>query len=222
MPVTVEKTGKYQVMNRFISLISLPILLFGGSINTHIFFTGEPTVSIRTITQAFNAIGYKSEIHSLVVHKDSGEFSAKAIGNKVFNASALGDTLTEEGIRIEKALLDKGELTMVLDTQNTLWNVPLLEGDDGVELKRVNGAQWFQLKEAQRIRITPPYIGKWYPDIAVYDRSMALLSSYRLLEPKEEFQFDLPYGAYYLKVSNTQGMKLLKEGMWIESMRAGE
>lgn len=208
-------------MNRFIALICTPLLLLGGTINAHISFTGESAPAVRTITQAFNAIGHRLEIESISVDSGSGELYGAAIGNKPFNPSALGENLKEQGIRIEKAHMEKSTLSLVLDTQNALWNVPLLGSDEGAELKKGNAAQWFRVEEAQHIRIEPPYIGKWYPDISVLDSSMRLLTSFRSLEPKEELTFELPEGAIYLKVSNAQGMKVLKEGMWIESMSPG-
>lgn len=161
------------------------------------------------------------EIDTLDVQKNRGELSGSAIGNKIFNPTALSENLKEQGIRIEKAHLEKNILVMVLDTQSARWNIPLLGSDEGVELKRVNAAQWFRVEEGQHIRIEPPYPGKWYPDVCVLDVSMSLLSSFRSLEPKEELEFELPKGAYYLKISNAQGMKVLKEGMWIESMSPG-
>lgn len=209
-------------MNRILSFFCLPLLLFGGSLNTHIMFNGEPMVSLRTITQAFHGIGYKLEIDSLTVQNHTGELSAAAVGNKPFNGVALDENLKDEGIRVEKAYFDKGELFLELDTQSSFWNLPLLEGDDGAELKRVGTAQWFRVENVQHIRIQPPYTGKWYPDVAIYDRSLRLLSSFRSQESKEELQFEFPQDAYYLKVSNVQGMKVLKEGMWIESMSTGQ
>ena len=161
------------------------------------------------------------DIDTLDIKNNSGELSATAIGNKLFNPTALSENLKEQGIKIEKAHLDKSDLTMTLDTQSGEWNVPLLGSDEGVELKRVNVAQWFRVEAGQHIRIEPPYVGKWYPDVAVLDISMSLLSSFRSLEPKEELVFELPQGAYYLKISNAQGMKVLREGMWIESLSPG-
>lgn len=161
------------------------------------------------------------EVDTLTVQKKRGELSATAIGNKVFDPAALSENLKEQGIKIEKAHLDMSDLTMMLDTQSAFWNVPLLGSDEGAALKRIPSAQWFRVEEGQRIRIEPPYVGKWYPDVCVLDASMSLLSSFRSLEPKEELEFELPKGAYYLKISNAHGMKVLKEGMWIESMSPG-
>lgn len=218
---TAEKTGKATCMKPLMLLLLLPGILLAVSINTQIGFTGEPTVSLRTITQAFNTVGYRFELKSLSVENGSGELAGTALGNRPFLPAVLAENLKEQGIRIESAHVDQNRLIMVLNTQNAFWNAPLLGSDEGSELKRMNSAQWFRVEEGQSIRIQPPYVGKWYPEIAVLDASMHLLASYRSLEPKDEFQSELPSSAYYLKISNTQGMKVLKEGMWIESMSLG-
>lgn len=208
-------------MKRFFPFLLAPSILLGVSITTQIEFTGEPAVSLRIITQAFNAIGYRFDVRALSVEHGAGEVQGIAVGNKTFTPAVLGENLKEQGVRIESAHADQNGLSLVINTQNALWNAPLLGRDEGSELKRINSAQWFRVEEGQTIRIQPPYAGKWYPEIAVLDSSMHLLSSYRSLEPKEEFQFELPPASYYLKISNAQGMKVLKEGMWIESMSPG-
>jgi hypothetical protein len=205
-------------MKRYIALLWCPSLLFGASVNTEITFRGEPFLSVRTITQAFNAIGYKLEMDSLSVEGGQGVIIGTAIGNKGFNPPVFSETLKEQGIKIEAAHMNDKGLVLSLDTQNARWSVPLLGRDEGSELKRVVAPQWFRVEEGQQIRIEPPYTGKWYPDVAVLDASLHPLSSFRSTEVQEELQFELPQGSYYLKVSNVQGMKLLKEGMWVESI----
>ncbi len=199
-------------------LLCIPSVLFGGTLHAHIIFVGKPIVTLRTVTQAFNTIGYKFELNSLRMKNDSGELRAIVTGSKVFNAGALSESLKEQGIKIEKAHIDSQLLTMKIDTQSADWNILVLGRDDGVELKRVSSAQWFRIEEARIVRIEPPYVDKWYPDVAILDSRMELLSSFRSSEPKEELEFVLPQGAHYLKISNAQGMKVMKEGMWIESM----
>jgi len=209
-------------MKRLLILFCTPLLLLGDSINTNITFTGDLRVSIRTITQAFSTLGYRVDIDSLRIQEDKGILNATVISNKVLTPSLLAENLQEQNIRIEKAHFDpKKGLSLLLDTRNAIWNTVVLGRDEGTELKRVSTAQWFRVEEAQHIRIEPPYVGKWYPEIAVFDGAMNLLSSFRSLDTKEEFRFELPKGAYYLKISNAQGMKVLKEGMWIESITSG-
>lgn len=208
-------------MKRYITLLCSPFILFGGSLTTEITFLGEPMVTLRTITQAFHNVGYKFEVETFSTQSGSGIIIGTAVGNKAFIPPALGEHLKGQGIKMERAQMNDKGLFLTLDTQSALWNVLLLGSDEGLELKRVNSPQWFRVEPLQQIRIEPPYTGKWYPDICVLDASMQVLTSFRSLVVKEELQFELPQGSHYLKVSNAQGMKLLKEGMWIESMSLG-
>lgn len=204
-------------MKFFLLVFFSSFLVWGSTFNTHITFSGEPIVALRTIHNAFNAIGYRLDVQKFSAQNASGEISAIAVGNKAFNGSALAENLKEENIQIEKAHLEAQELELVLDANGAKWNTLILGSDEGTELKRTVLPQWFQLDESAHIRISPPYVGKWYPDIAVLNEKMELLYSYRSSEPKEEFTFEVPQGAFYLMVSNTHGMKMMKEGMWIES-----
>ncbi|MDD2951093.1 MAG: hypothetical protein PHU29_09920 [Sulfuricurvum sp.] len=208
-------------MKRLFLFLFFPYILWGYSINTQITFTGEPMVSLRTITQAFNILGYKFDISALSVQNGYGNIEGIASGNRVFTPEVLGENLKEQGIQIDSAHADQNGLILVLNTQSAIWNTTLLGSDEGSELKRVNSAQWFRVEQGQNIRIVAPYTSKWYPEIAVLDISMHVLDSFRSLEPKDEYQFELPQNAYYLKISNAQGMKVIREGMWIESMSQG-
>lgn len=195
--------------------------LMAGVISAQITFKGEPLVSLRTILQGFSNVGYKLEIDSFEAKEGSGELIAKIVTNKPFNPGALNENLKEQSINVEFSQYKDQKLTMTLATQSALWSVPLMGSDEGSEVKKTVSPQWFRVEEAQHIRIEPPYAGKWYPDVAVLDSKMNVLSSFRSSVPKEEMVFELPSGAYYLKVSNAPGMKVLKEGMWIESMSPG-
>lgn len=206
-------------MNRFLLLLACPLFLYAGSLKTHITFTGDASISVRTLTQAFNVLGYKLDISSFSIRNNIGELNAVATGNRAFSEIALSEKLKEEGIKIEKSGFETGELVLILNTEDAFWNAPTLSVEEnGVELKRTNVPQWFRVHNVQKIRIQPPYTGKWYPDIALFDRSLHLISSLRETKPNGELELEIPSGSYYLKLSNAQGMKLLKEGMWIEAI----
>lgn len=201
----------------FFLLVSFPLLVW-GNLQTHIQFTGDPCVSVRTVLHTFHTLGYRFDIHSLSVSPEGGEMIGTAIGNRPFQPSAFGEALKNQKIRIDKSSLEKNRMALTLDTRDAFWDVLSIEEDEGTSLKRVSSPQWFRVSQSQNIRIEPPYSGKWYPEIAVLNSNMEVLYSNRSAESKEELIVELPRESYYLKVSNTQGMKLLKEGMWIESL----
>lgn len=207
-------------MKRFILLFS-PLFLFGASFPTHITFSGEPAVALKTIQSAFNTFGYRLEISDFEIRNQNGEFEATAVGNKALNPELIKESFKEQGIEIESMDTQQQILSMSVNAQNATWNLPLLVGEEGVELKRVHTPQWYRVEEGQSIHIEPPYGGEWYPDVAVFDHSLNLLYSYYSDAVKEGLDFDLPEGAMYLKISNVEGMKVLREGMWIESKSLG-
>lgn len=200
----------------FLCLVCLPLL--GDTVEFRMNFKGESALSLRTIQHAFASVGYRLEPEDFKAEQSQGELSGKAIGNKGFHAAGVMDTLKKSRIRIEKWDFAAKTLTATLDTREGIWNLDVISQEDGAELKRLNAAQWFRLEGGGVIRIQPPYVGKWYPDVAVFDAGLELLSSIRSSEPKEELEFELPPDACYLKISNVQGMRVLKEGMWIESI----
>ncbi len=181
-------------------------------------FNGEPAIVLKTLTSAFNGLGYRIDIKSFSVVNGGGELKALGVGNRPFNPKAVGETLAVQGVMINTIRFDSDVFSITMNADRAIWNVPLLSSDEAIELKKTLSPQWFRVEEAQTIRVEPSYNGKWYPDVAVYDPSMHLLSSFRSLTPEDEFQFELPHGAYYLKISNVYGMKVLSEGMLITSL----
>jgi hypothetical protein len=213
-----EKTGNLSPMKYFFLALCFPFFLSATSFITQVTFSGEPAVALKTLGTAFNTLGYRLDIESFIVANGSGELRGEGVGNRPFNPSIVGEMLKEQGVGIVSAYFDsKNTFVMSINVENGIWNVPLLGRDEGYEIKKVTSPQWFHLEEAQFIRVEPSYGSKWYPDVAIYDTSMQLLSSFRSLTPKEEFQSELPHGACYLKISNVYGMKVLSGGMWIAS-----
>lgn len=177
--------------------------------------------ALKAIQQGFNTLGYKYEITAMSMKDGYGEVDGIAIGVKPFSAETLNESFAEEGVAVENAEAGEGSLHLTLDARKAVWNAPLIGDDEGVELQRPSSAQWFQVQGGRTVRIQPPYVGKWYPEITVLDGSMRVLYSHRSATSKEEWEMELPEEARYLKVSNVWGMKLLKEGMWVESITPG-
>lgn len=206
------------------TLLFFPVLAFAlqpNAVRTEIAFVGEPIVTLKAIQQSFNAAGYRFEINALSVEEGYAEVYGRAVGIKSLNLGVIHEHLRDEGIRVESAAAERGILKLTLDAKNGVWNAPVIGSDEGVQLQKTNSPQWFRINGGQTIRIEPPYVGKWYPEIAVLDASMRVLYSFRSPKAKDQFELELPEGACYLKVSNVGGMKVLKEGMWIESVSPG-
>ncbi|MBN2869810.1 MAG: hypothetical protein JXK04_02530 [Campylobacterales bacterium] len=211
-------------MKKFTTLLWFPVVAFAlqpSQIQTQIGFSGEPVVALKAIQRSFNAAGYKFDVHSVSLENGNAEVSGTAVGMRAFSVDVFSENLKEEGVAIESTASNQNVLKMTLNAENAVWNTPLIGSDEGVQLERSNIAQWFRIENAQTIRIEPPFAGKWYPDVAVLDASLRVLHSYRSLKAQDALELEVPQGAYYLKVSNVWGMKVLKEGMWIESISTG-
>lgn len=208
----------------FRTLLLLPLGVFGApftQLKTHIALTSDPLVGITALTNIYNSLGYKIEINSISTHNGTSRIEAVVIGLKPLEMAVLADNIQESGMKLTHSRMNQGSMELDIDATEAVWNQEMLGIDEGKELQRSNTPYWFRVEAGQVIRIQPPYGGKWYPDVSVLDKSMRILYTKRSDKEMHELVFPLPAGSYYLKISNTAGMKALKEGMWVESMSEG-
>ncbi len=202
----------------------LPVAVFAAQplkFSPAITFEGESQVALKLLHNAFHSVGYKLDVRNLSVASAQGRIEGEAVGLRPFAVDAFAENLKEEGALVADAGSARGALRLNLDARNGFWNLAMIGVDEGVQLERSAAPVWFRVENGQTLRIEAPYVGKWYPDIAVLDRSFRVLSTYRSPYDAEEYEFPLPEGAHYLKVSNLWGMKGVGEGMWIESKSPG-
>lgn len=202
-------------------LLLTPLVLFAVQLRVHIELSGDPLVGITTFSHTLNALGYKYQIETLSTQNSLTNIDGTVSGSKSLVPSALTENLQDEGIKLLYARMNHGTMELGIDVTSAVWNIQALGVDEGAQMPRSNLPYWFRVESAQEIHVEPPYGGKWYPDVSVLDGSMHVLSTYRSDKSMDELKFSLPDGSYYLKVSNTNGMKLLREGMWVESMSLG-
>ncbi len=202
-------------------LLLTPFVLSAVQFKVHIELSGDPLVGITTFSHTLNALGYKYQIETLSTQNSFTIIDGTVIGSKSLIPSALTENLQDEGIKLLYARMNHGTMELGIDVTSAVWNIQALGVDEGAQMPRSNLPYWFRVESAQEIHVEPPYGGKWYPDVSVLDASMHVLSTYRSDKSMDELKFSLPDGSYYLKVSNTNGMKVLREGMWVESMSLG-
>jgi len=205
-------------------LLVLSVGLLGTQftkLKTHMEVRADPLVALTTLTYTFNKLGYKMQIDSISTQESITRIEAVLIGIKPFNTAVLAEYFQENGIKLTYGRVSQGKLELGIDAISAVWNTQILSADEGLELQRSVTPYWLRVEAGQIINIQSPYGGQWYPDISVLDRSMRVLYTFRSEKSHDDLKFLLPAGAYYLKISNTNGMKALKEGMWIESMSEG-
>jgi hypothetical protein len=173
-------------------------------------------ISTKIILQALQAMGQKVKITKTIREEQQVYIELTISSNKPFESRYFGEILQEHGIFLTKAILKDKKRLLIINASQARWEIPKISPDEGGQIEKGSIANWFRVDESSALTIEAPYNGKWYPEIALFDGSMTLLASVREFRPKTKMEFSLPQGATYLKVSNANGMKLLKEGTYIE------
>jgi hypothetical protein len=173
-------------------------------------------VATKIIVSTFAAMGFKVHVYDYSYDGETTHMMLKLFGRKPFEAGEFRDLLRENNIEITTGAYRQKVWQIEADAASALWNIPIISPDEGGQLSKSSDSQWFALNGVTGLSIEAPYGGKWYPQVALLDERMEVLTSYEEHVPKENLRFALPQGARYLKVSNASGMKLLREGTWIE------
>ena len=210
-------------MKALLWLLALPWLLIASEhksmINIHL--NGGGILSTKIVYQALNTAGQRVGMVRYENNGESVQMEIAASGLKPFEPKYFTEILRENGIILTKVMFRDKRWIMEFNAEGTQWNIPAITPDEGAQMEKSLMSNWFSVNQSSAISIEAPYGNKWYPDVAVLDSSMRILSSIREFTPRERLDFSLPKEAMYLKVSNTNGMKLLKEGMWIEHSESG-
>ncbi len=179
------------------------------------------TLSSKIILQTLGAAGQRVTVHRYKSDSDTTLMELSLSGRKAFDPRNFSEILGENGLVLTKGTIRDKRWQMEFDASQIHWNIPAITPDEGSQMEKSFTSNWFTVNQASVISIEAPYGNKWYPDVAVLDSALRVLSSMREFTPREQLTFSLPEGAMYLKVSNANGMKLLKEGMWIEHGNEG-
>lgn len=173
-------------------------------------------LSSKIIIQALGSAGQRVNIHRYKSDIDTTQMEISVSGRKIFDPKYFSEILRENGLILTKGTTRNKRWIMEFNAAATHWNIPVITPNESAQMEKSLTSNWYIVNQSSVISIEAPYGNKWYPDVAVLDSSMRVLSSIREFIPRERLDFSLPAEAMYLKVSNTNGMKLLKEGMWIE------
>lgn len=176
-------------------------------------------LSTKIILQALQITGQKAKI-THVIRDDQGiHIEVTTSANKPFEGRYFSEILSENGVLLTKATVKDKKWLLLLDSSQAHWEIPNISPNEGSGMDKSPNPSWFRVDESSALTIEAPYSGKWYPEVALLDASMNVLESVREFTPKTRLDFSLPQGATYLKVSNANGMKLLKEGTSIEHIQ---
>lgn len=174
------------------------------------------TVSTKVLFNTFATMGQRNKVTSYKYNEAGVEIELGLSGFKPFDPRYFAEIARENKMVLKKITHHDKQWDVQLDASGVQWNITAITPNEGASMGKTTVAEWFNAQQCQTLNIEAPYSGKWYPDIAVLDANMEVLSFVRSFTAQDKMNFTLPDGAVYLKVANTNGMKLLKEGMWIE------
>lgn len=206
-------------MNRLPWLLMVGFTLAAGEIKSeiHLNITQGGLLSTAIIQRVIGSMGFVDDAHRLSRTDEMIEMDLVLHGKKTFDLKDFAEKLRAHQITVQGRTSQNKESRIELDASQVFWNLPAISEDEGAQLERTTVPSWFVVNKSQGISIEPPYGNKWFPEIAVFDNNMEVLASSKEFQASDRMSFKLPEHAVYLKVSNANGMKLLKEGMWIES-----
>ena len=203
-------------------LLSLLMVLSGAAkeikSDIHLDVTYGGSLSTVIVEHVLGSMGMKADIHRFSNTDEMTQMDLVLYAKKPFDPKAFTEELNAHRIIVRHTELKNRQWTIALDASQALWNLPAITQDEGAQVERTSVPAWFKVNQTVGIGIEAPYGSKWYPEIAVLDDKMKVLASLKESISTDRMTFLLPERAMYLKVSNANGMKMLKEGMWIESV----
>ena len=205
-------------MKPLILAVILTLSLVAGDTKTNVDLrvAHGSILSSKIIVQALNTVGQRVSIQRYENDGETTRMEISLSGRKGFDPKYFSEILRDNSMVITAGSVRDKKWTIEIDASSLLWQIPAITPDEGAQMEKSAVPAWFVVHQSSALTIEAPYGNKWYPDIAVLDANMEVLSSMRSFKTQERMTFTLPEGAMYLKIANTNGMKLLKEGMWIE------
>lgn len=175
-------------------------------------------LSTKIIHSALITMGFKVDIERFNLSEGLNEMDLTLSGRKPYDPQWFAETLMEHQITLLKKEMKNKVWSITLDASSARWNLQPINEDESATLARSFNPYWFTIDQANMIEIQAPYGIKWYPEVAILDENMQVLLSQKESKPYDTFTLKLPPNSKYLKVSNANGMKILKEGLWVENM----
>lgn len=211
-------------MKSSIWIMFLALSLVAGDTKTEIDLrvTHGSILSTKIILHSLNTVGQRINIQRYESDEETTNMELLLSGRNVFDPKYFNEIVRANGMVITAGSVKDKKWRIEIDASSIVWQVPAITSDEGAQMEKSAVPLWFIVNEVSALNIEAPYGGIWYPDIAVLDANMNVLSSQHSFQPQEQMSFSLPEGAMYLKVANSNGMKLLKEGMFIEQNSDGQ
>jgi hypothetical protein len=177
--------------------------------------SGSPLFFVKLMDDTLRNIGYYRYM-TTASNLDASEFT--------WNISLTSEYATDPLI-LEKELRKSGckiidierenakEWTYVVDISLGFLNVPELENQFEVTLRRSMYAHWLNVSKIKTLTIKSSRRNSWYPYIAYYDASLHLLKVIRKDTINRKIRLSIPQNAKYIKISDLYTLKNVRDAL---------
>lgn len=175
--------------------------------------SGSPLFFVKLMGDTLRDIGYYRYV-TTASNLDATEFT--------WNISLRSEYATDPLV-LEQELLKSGchvidikresktEWTYVVDISNAYLNVPTLEADTKMTLKRSLDAHWLNVSKVKKLKIKSSWVNRWYPYIAYFDASLHLLKVVKIEKVQHRLSLSIPQNAKYMKISDLYTLKNIRD-----------
>lgn len=178
------------------------------------FKTSEsPLFFVKIMGDTLRNIGYYRYV-TTASHLDVSEFnwSINLKSEYAMDPLVLQTELGKSGCEIIDVERDSSqEWTYSIDMSHGYLNVPSLQANKEVRLKRSLYAHWFNVSKISQLKIKSTRKNHWYPYIAYYDSSLHLLKIIKEKKIYKNILLNIPKNAKYIKISDVYTLKNVKD-----------
>ncbi|MDF1874182.1 hypothetical protein JHD48_00380 [Sulfurimonas sp. SAG-AH-194-I05] len=177
--------------------------------------SGSPLFFVKIMGDTLRNIGYYRYV-TTESNLDSSEFTwtISLKSEYATDPLILQAELQKSGsdiIDIER--ISKTEWQYSIDMSNAYLNIPILNNETEMEVKRSLYAHWLNVQSIKNLRIKSSFSDSWYPQISYYDKQLHLLKMIKKDKKTRAIALVIPESAKYIKISDMYTLKNVKNNL---------
>ncbi len=176
---------------------------------------GSPIFFVRIMDAVLSDIGYFRYL-TVAAYLNASEFSwtINLTSEYMTDPMILQKALQKSGCKIIDITRNSAKKwTYIIDMNSAKLNVPTLEADKDVEIRRALYAHWFNVSQIRALQVRSSRRNHWYPYISYYDASLHLVKLLKRDKVYKSISLLIPKNAKYMKITDLYTLKNLRDGL---------
>jgi len=181
---------------------------------------GSPIFFVRIMDDVLSGIGYFRYV-TTAAHLDASEFSwtINLTSEYMTDPMILQKALQKNGCKIIDITRNSAKKwTYIIDINSGELNVPILEANQEVQLRRALYAHWFNVSKIRGLEVHSSRRNHWYPYISYYDASLHLVKLLKRDKVYKSISLLIPKNAKYMKITDLYTLKNLRDGLTLSPL----